>query len=463
MHKATRALEQPLPDPPCSPAPSAAKHSPPAPGPYIKKFTHEDPLYVLMQHLRAWAEDHDSSLHFHGEIAVLATGNDSDTIQLGKPVKCTLTHAHSQRAQRQIVVRLFPPRKEDARYAMVVRCASGWMAARDFFTKEYFLQLQVERKARDFKGAWDKDKKPGAPYARTAAGREATGAARKQEVRATSASQVHQQSGNSVKISPVFHRFLNLPQEIQDMIWVTAAGLTGIYRPCRHRTTDIPVLNPSPKSPITPSTMLRVCKSLYAHMAPWIYRTTRFHFELTGFTNFLWISGPENRKNLRRVTFKFSSLAPLHCLRWLSPDPVFMLFDPPAYTSPHGLQYFWRCQIQDLARELHLHTLTLDLQGVQPNHVQMVVRILQHAFGSVQHIRFQEDGKDIEECHWRLEGLKVSKTWRELCRQWYTAYSPNQGYMSDSRRAKSIAELEGDMDAETGFFDGANDRGARMP
>lgn len=198
-------------------------------------------------------------------------------------------------------------------------------------------------------------------------------------------------------------------------------------------------------------------------MAPWIYRTTRFQFELTGFTNFLWVSGPENRKNLRRVTFKFSSLAPLHCLRWLSPDPVFMLFDPPAYTSPHGLQYFWRCQIQDLARELHLQTLTLDLQGVQPAHVQMVVRILRHAFGSVARVVFQENGVDLEEGHWRLEGLRERKSWREMCREWYKAYSANQGYMSDERRGKTAGELEADMDGMKEFFDSVEITSVGMP
>lgn len=402
-----------------------------------------------MHHFVLWASDHDSSSHFHGQIAVLANGSSNAILQLGKPVKCILTHAYPHMVRKQVIVRLFPPRTQDARYTMVIRCGSGWMIARDFFNKEYFLQLQAERKAKELKEIWSKEKRLG----------EKSGGKLREGSLRFSAHVPHTEARNSVAVGPVFHCFLRLPQEIQDMIWVRASGLTGMYRPCRHRTSDYPVPHihenyyARPKSPISVSTMLRVCKSLNAHMAPWIYRTTKFQFELTGFTNFLWISGPENRKNLRRVTFKFSSLAPLHCLRWLSPDQVFMLFDPPAYTSPHGLQYFWRCQIQDLARELHIHTLTLDLQGVQPNHVQMVVRILRKAFGSVEFVKFQEDGKAVEEGHPRLRDLKVKKSWRDMCRQWFTTYRANQGYMSDERRAKTRQDLEKDMDAEREFFD----------
>ena len=422
-----------------------------------------------MDHLKQWASDHESSAQFHGRIDILPTGSEGETFQLGKSVKCALTHADSQKTRKQIIIRLFPPRTQDARYAMVIRCGSGWMSARDFFNKEHLLLLQAERKTRELKEAWGKGKRAQASHPRIPAFRDVINKARKADPTTKSTPQPEEDPNTSIRIGPIFHHFLRLPQEIQDMIWVTAAGLTGMYRPCRHRTSDFPVPHisenfyPRPKSPITLSVMLRVCKSLNAHMAPWIYRTTKFQFELTGFTNFLWVSGPENRKNLRRVTFKFSSLAPLHCLRWLSPDPVFALFDPPAYTSPHGLQYFWRCQIQDLARELHLQTLTLDLQGVQPEHVQMVVRILRQAFGSVQHVRLQENGVDLQEGHWRLAGLREGRSWRDMCRAWYKAYSSNQGYMSDERRGKSPGELEKDMDEQKEFFDSVEGMSVRMP
>lgn len=422
-----------------------------------------------MEHLKQWAADHDSSPQFHGRIDIMSSGLEEDTMQLGKSVKCALTHADSQKARKQIIIRLFPPRTQDARYTMVIRCGSGWMSARDFFNKEHLLLLTASRKARELKESWGKEKRTQSSHPRLHAFRDIASKTQKPAPKTKSTPLPEAEPANSVKIGPTFHPFLRLPQELQDIIWTTAAGLTGMYRPCRHRTSDFPVPHisenfyPRPKSPITLSVMLRVCKSLNAHMAPWIYRTTRFQFELTGFTNFLWVSGPENRKNLRRVTFKFSSLAPLHCLRWLSPDPVFMLFDPPAYTSPHGLQYFWRCQIQDLARELHLQTLTLDLQGVQPAHVQMVVRILRHAFGSVARVVFQENGVDLEEGHWRLEGLRERKSWREMCREWYKAYSANQGYMSDERRGKTAGELEADMDGMKEFFDSVEITSVGMP
>ncbi|KAF1974411.1 hypothetical protein BU23DRAFT_461771 [Bimuria novae-zelandiae CBS 107.79] len=423
-----------------SPPPS---QSPSLTGAFTRALIWEQYLRVFVEHLKRWVSSHDSSTFFRGTIGVLAAEN----IQLGKSVRCVLTYPNPHTAQKQTTIRLFPPRKEDARYVMVVRCASGWMSAREFFNKEYFLQLQADRKAKELKQTWAKEIQPSI----FGEGKPA------KDIK--SHPQAQPEHRHTVSISPLFHQFLELPQEIQDMIWVTAAGLTGMYRPCRHRTSDFPVPHihenfySKPKSPISVSTMLRVCKSLNAHMTPWIYRTTRFQFELTGFTNFLWVSGPTNRTHLRRVTFKFSSLAPLHCLRWLSPDPMFMLFDPPAYTSPHGLQYFWRCQIQDLARELHLHTLTLDLSGVPLQHVQMVVRILEQAFGSVKFVKFQDDGKPIDEGHWRLEGLKVRKTWRQIAREWFTAYKASQGYMSDARRSKTVAELERDMDAESEFFD----------
>ncbi|OAG06781.1 uncharacterized protein CC84DRAFT_1089873 [Paraphaeosphaeria sporulosa] len=413
---------------------------------FTKSLIHEQYLRAFVKLLTCWASNHDSSAQFHGKIGVLASPNTNETYELGKSVNCVLKHTDYPKVRKHIVVRLFPPREECRKYALVVRSGSGWMSARDFFNKEHCLMLRAEARISTATK----------PYGKTISRREEL--AREAEPR------------NTVSIGPVFHQFLKLPQEIQDIIWVTAAGLTGMFRPCRHRTSDVPVPHihenfyPRPNSPITISTMLRVCKSVNAHMAPWIYRTTRFQFELTGFTNFLWISGPVNRTNLRRVTFKFSSLALLHCLRWLSPDPVFMLFDPPAFTSPHGLQYFWRCQIQDLARELNLHTLTLDLQGVEPDHVHMVVRILRRAFGSVKYVRFVEDGKDICEGHWQLQGLRERKSWRTMCREWFEAHRANGGYMSDERRWKSLEELDKDMDAKRDFFDSFDDwQGVQTP
>ncbi|KAF2440669.1 hypothetical protein P171DRAFT_435446 [Karstenula rhodostoma CBS 690.94] len=416
---------------------------------------------VFAKHLTRWASNHDSSSQFHGKIAVIASPNIDETYGLGKSVKCDLAYTCYTEVRKKIVVRLFPPRTAGARYALVVRSGSGWMSARDFFNKEHSLMIQAKTRSKAFRELWIKETRP----------RISTAA--KQDVEVTSRRQKlarEAEPKNAITIGPVFHQFLKLPQEIQDIIWVNAAGLTGMFRPCRHRTSDVPVPHihenfyPKSNSPITISTMLRVCKFVNTHMAPWIYRTTRFQFELTGFTNFLWISGPVNRENLRRVTFKFSSLAPLHCLRWLSPDPVFLLFDPPAYTSPHGLQYFWRCQIRDLARELNLHTLTLDLQGIDPTYVQMVVRILRRSFGSVEYVRFVEDGQGIDESHWRLQGLQERKSWRTMCREWFEAHKADGGHMSDQRRWKTPEDLEKDMDANMDFFDSVDDwQSVQMP
>ncbi|KAL5397050.1 hypothetical protein PMIN06_000497 [Paraphaeosphaeria minitans] len=437
---------------------SRTKPLEPPPGSDLQLLTqlliHEQYLRAFVKLLTCWASNHNSSSQFHGKIGVLASPNSSETYALGKPVNCVLFYNDYPKVQKHIVIRLFHPRTTGGKYALVVRSGSGWMSARDFFNKQHYLMLQAEARSKAFKEIWSKDKRPRISMAAKKDGNTTSrrqGLAREAEPR------------NTVSIGPVFHQFLKLPQEIQDIIWVTAAGLTGMFRPCRHRISDVPVPHihenfyPRPNSPITISIMLRVCKSVNAHMAPWIYRTTKFQFELTGFTNFLWISGPVNRTNLRRVTFKFSSLALLHCLRWLSPDPVFLLFDPPAYTSPHGLQYFWRCQIQDLVRELHLHTLTLDLHSVVPHHVQMVVRILRRAFGGVKYVKFVEDGKDICEGHWRLQGLRERQSWRTMCREWFEAHRAKGGYMSDERRWKSTEELEKDMDAERNFFDSLDD------
>lgn len=421
---------------------------------FTKLLIHEHYLCAFVKLLTSWASNHDSSSQFHGKIGVLASPDLNKTYGPGESISCVLTYNDHPELRRIIMIRLFPPRKPDGKHTLVVRSGAGWMSARDFFNKEHSLILQAEKNLKAFKEMWGKDKRP-----------RITTVNKKGELLTSRRKELVLQAEprNTVSVSPVFHQFLKLPQEIQDLIWATAAGLTGMFRPCRHRTSDVPVPHihenfyPRSNSPITISVMLRVCRSINEHMAPWIYRTTKFQFELTGFTNFLWLSGPFNRTNLRRVTFKFSSLALLHCLRWLSPDPVFMLFDPPAYTSPHGLQYFWRCQIQDLARELNLHTLTLDLQGVEPHHVQMIVRILRQAFGSVKYVRFIEDGKDIGEGHWRLQGLYERKSWREMCREWFEAHRGNGGYMSDDRRWKMREELEKDMDADRDFFDSFDD------
>ncbi|KAF3040351.1 hypothetical protein E8E12_009217 [Didymella heteroderae] len=223
-----------------------------------------------------------------------------------------------------------------------------------------------------------------------------------------------------VKISPLFHPFFRLPHELQDEILYHAIGYTGKIDIHGHRAVHVKNASLSLSPPVTISKLFRISKRINEHMVPHIFRTTNFHFGMTGFTNFLWQIGPTNRSHLQNLTLRFGKASLLHCVRWLAPDPLWELFEPPVATNPPGLTYFWRCQLQDLMKELTFLSLTIDIRDVPPADVPMLVRILKSAIGSIQHIRVIDDLGTKKEPHVCNQALHrrfpdfQEPTWREL-------------------------------------------------
>ena len=113
--------------------------------------------------------------------------------------------------------------------------------------------------------------------------------------------------------------------------------------------------------------------------------------------------------------------------------------------------------VQDLAKEVHLHTLTIDLRGVESEDVCMVARMLRDVFGSVQFVRFVETDnsglvKEIKEGDERVRSLG-DKTWRELCRVCFVRHRHEVGYFSATTTKKEETEVEAGMDRDKEFFD----------
>jgi hypothetical protein len=259
-------------------------------------------------------------------------------------------------------------------------------------------------------------------------------------------------SEDGVTIQPLFRPFLNLPLELQQMILGTAAGVTGQWHK-RQRDRKIP------HPPIPLATIFQLSKDLNSHLVPWLYRTTDFHFGTTGFTNFLLLSGPLRRAELKRITFRFNfhgSNALVHFLRWLAPEPIIDLFDPPVPTTPPALCLFWRCQIKDLVKELRLAVLTIDINGIPGDDLPMIVRILRAAFGDVECFRFKNKGQIVEKSEARLNKLREARTWRQECRGWFERRKNDRHSwpgMSSANTKMSVQDLEREMDRNGEFFD----------
>jgi hypothetical protein len=178
------------------------------------------------------------------------------------------------------------------------------------------------------------------------------------------------------------------------------------------------------------------------------------------FTNFLWQSGPTNRHEIRRLTFHFGKLALLHCIRWLAPDTIFSLFEPPVATNPRSLQYFWRCQIQDLVKDLDLFTLTLNIKQIETADILMMVSIMKNAFGSMAKIKFIETDKNgvttpVEMSDERLSGLSGQHTWREMCLNYYQTHRIHSYFFKFELLKGDEQNLETLMAQDEKFFNTA--------
>ncbi|KAJ4373943.1 hypothetical protein N0V83_002682 [Neocucurbitaria cava] len=455
--------------------------------PSNKYWVQEQQRRTFVYYLTQWSLSHDSSPHFHGMISLNPACQESQEISLGKSVACILTDTTFSDARKKIVIRLFPPhqslpskrrvlRRHDSMdpfgselnfsegqrgvlintksdegrdtsrapentthgcYKMVVRCGAGWISAREYFSKLYFNRLEVHKASpATGKRFLDNSLKM-----------------RSESLGPPPSSKV------TVTVRPLFRPFSRLPSELQDMILSIAAGHTRAYNLC----ADPHLVHKSNRkvaSPISLSTMFRISKAISKHLVPFVYHSTDFHFGLTGFTNFLWQSGPINRPEIKRLTFHFGKLALLHCIRWLAPDPVFELLEPPVVTNPPSLQYFWRCQIQDLVRELNLYTLTVDLRCIPPADIPMVVHILRNAFGSVERMVFVETDRrggttQVEYDDERLKPAKES-SWREMCKGYWERHRQHQYFFKWDLLHATTEDFEKRIEENKGFFYGTN-------
>jgi hypothetical protein len=110
------------------------------------------------------------------------------------------------------VIRLFAPRDETSSYRLVVRNGAGWVTAREYFSQDYFHLHRLETHKHD---------------------------------RCSQASMTNMLKSRSktlgpdtnakdvVTIRPLFHPFLRLPLELQQLILGTAVGKKGLYQPAR--------------------------------------------------------------------------------------------------------------------------------------------------------------------------------------------------------------------------------------
>jgi len=153
-----------------------------------------------LHHLEQWALNHDSAPHFHGSIYPVEPPTDKASIDLWQSVTCVLC-THNSDVRTKIIIRLFPPRDATSRYSMVVRSGSGWTPAKAFFEKEYFHQINMSNQKLEYFTAKSKHVGP------------------------------KPDSASTVKIQPLFHPFLRLPIELQDMILAFAVHKQPVFEP----------------------------------------------------------------------------------------------------------------------------------------------------------------------------------------------------------------------------------------
>jgi hypothetical protein len=428
---------------------------------------------------------HDSSSFFQGKISLLPPEPGyNEGLALGRSVTCVLTDSSFTDFRKTVAVKLFGPQRnsknsttrdmehemksksmgllssevkltEDGEeepwpssqgkpnpsnsyYNLVIRFGSGWLSARDYFNKLYFRHLAAR-----LPGGHNHCITDTADYVF--------------RIRSQALGPPPSER-DTVPIQPLFHPFQRLPAELQDMILMTAAGLTRDYDLTNDPRRN---LHNSPKRAVSLSTMLRISRHVHTTMRPHILHSTIFHFGLSGTTTFLWQSGPVYRPHIKRLAFHFGRNALLHCVRWLAADPIFELLDPPRPSGGIGLPLFWRCQLRALAKEVHLLELIVDIEGIPKEDLAMVVRILREAFGSVERVKFVDGfvpGKTgaVEMGDERLADVGTG-VWRELVKGYIERYRRSIGWHNWHFKMDLVTLKEGEvdllMDKETEFFD----------
>jgi hypothetical protein len=148
----------------------------------------------------------------------------------------------------------------------------------------------------------------------------------------------------------------------------------------------------------------------------------------------------------------------LHCIRWLAPDTIFLLFEPPVATNPRSLQYFWRCQIQDLVKDVHLLTLTIDTKQIAKSELPMMIAVMKSAFGTIEKLKFVETdnngvSRPVELDDERLSGLKKMHTWEQMCMDYYHTHRAHSYFFKFELLKGQAEDLENAMAKDTTFFD----------
>lgn len=318
---------------------------------------------IFVRHLSVWASNHDSSAYFHGSISLQPQGATSgEIVELGKSVSCILT---SLGTTKKIVIRLFQSQQHggDVRhqrgirvknatsslgtairsstsgsknrsgcgmirrqqnrpmvpYKMVIRSGSGWISAREYLDKHYFAHL-VKPDVLIAPKLPPPRPTPGPllGWQDLSANNVDWGAPTMQREPITSPKPLVQNESlykehkgreplrparDTVTISPLFRPFSKLPIELQDEILYHAIGYTRCIRLTPKES--ILAVSAMPKSPITISNLFRISNAINQRSTTHIFRSTNFHFGITGLTKFLWQLGPTNRSQLRHLTVHF--------------------------------------------------------------------------------------------------------------------------------------------------------------
>jgi hypothetical protein len=255
---------------------------------------------TFLNHLAQWSLNHDSCAHFHGKISILPQCSSSqESFELGQSVPCILTDTFFTDSRQSIIIRLFPPHVEtrnrkatykghepmacrgsttslslspghgsnskkhasaNGYYRLVVRCGAGWMSSRDFFNRTYFSHLEARQAS-----SWDT--------------LDLAESLRKRSLLLGPPPS----DKESVSIRPLFRNFQRLPAELQDMILLTAAGLSRSYNLCLGIYGEPKAARKQRNSPISLAAMFGISKAMNEHLVPHVYRSTDFEFGLTGF------------------------------------------------------------------------------------------------------------------------------------------------------------------------------------
>lgn len=179
-------------------------------------WVNEEKRRNFMSHLKKWSENHDSCLHFQGSLTVEWPVNTAKRFELGDSIRCILTQdaGSVSDCRKLVIIRLYEPAKAGSPYRMLVRYGSGWVSAREFFSREYFSRLKAD------------------PTLKTPGRHKVFQYLDKSKFDALGPKPRDQ---STVTIQPLFHKFLHLPVELQQEILGWAVHKLDMYRPCADR------------------------------------------------------------------------------------------------------------------------------------------------------------------------------------------------------------------------------------